>query len=61
MKNANFTLKALIFCPDFIGQTRTWFYKKAKLNFKIYAITNWERNNYNTHIDLSHEVKRVRQ
>ena len=24
--------------------------KKAKVNFKIYDITDWEANNYNTHI-----------
>ena len=26
------------------------FNKKAKVNFKIYDVTNWITNNYNTHI-----------
>lgn len=27
-----------------------WFDKKAWVNFKIYVVTHWETNYYNTHI-----------
>ena len=41
--SALFVLKILIFLLRL-------FDKKAKVNFKFYDITNWETNNYNTHI-----------
>ena len=54
MKNAfNLTLKALFvltFSPDILCHVGEWFDKKAKDNSKIYDITNWETNGYNTHI-----------
>ena len=43
-------LRDLQFCPDFFGYVGKQLYKKAMVNFKIYDITNWETNNYNTHI-----------
>ena len=50
MKNAfYFVLKALFilkifkFCPDFLGHAGTRLDKKTKVNFKIYAIINWEK------------------
>ena len=33
--------------------------KKTKVNFKIYDVTTWETNNYNTHI--AHHHKKWRQ
>ena len=36
--------------------------KKAKINFKIFDVINWETNNYNIHIAFkSQEVKAIRQ
>ena len=32
------------------GSCRKQLNKKAQFNFKIYDVTNWETNNYNTHI-----------
>ena len=26
-----------------------WLYKKAKINFRIYDVTDWDTSNYNTH------------
>ena len=53
MKNAFcFILKALLrylnFCPDFFGVIGKGLDKKAKVNFNIYDIINWE--NHNTYI-----------
>ena len=56
MKNAfDFMLKSsfrswdiYIFCPDFFIEKRPG--KKSMVNFKIYDITEWTTNNYNTHI-----------
>ena len=38
-------LRYLHFCLDFFAQGRKWFDKKAKINFKIYDLTNWNTNN----------------
>ena len=38
----------LILCPDF-GDLGKQLDKKAKVEFKIYDVTEWETNNYNTH------------
>ena len=43
-------LRFLNFCPDFFGHVGKRFDKKAKVNFKIYDVINWETNKYNTHI-----------
>ena len=57
MKNAfYFMLKALFvlsvfeFLSLFFGHLRKWLYKKAKVNFKTYDVTDWRTNNCNTHI-----------
>ena len=44
------SLKYLNICPDIFGLVVKRFDKKAKINFKIYDVTTWETNNYNTHI-----------
>ena len=33
---------------DYVGKQR--FHKKAKVNFRIYNVINWEVNHYNTYI-----------
>ena len=43
-------LKCFNFCPDFFRLVRKRLDEKDKVNFKMYDITTWERNNYNTHI-----------
>ena len=57
MKNAfYFTLKALFalkildFCSDFFGHVGKRLDEKAKVNFKIYDVINYETNNCNAHI-----------
>ena len=37
----------LSWLSDHVGK---WLDKKAKVNFKIYDITNWQKNNYSTRI-----------
>ena len=34
----------LDFCPDFFGHVGKRLYKKAKVNFEIYDVTEWETN-----------------
>ena len=38
-------LRYLHFCLDFFAHGWKWFDKKAKINFKIYDLTNWNTNN----------------
>ena len=40
----------VIFCPDFFDYVKKILDKKAKVDFKIYDITDWETNKSNTHI-----------
>ena len=40
----------MFFCPDFFGHGEKRLDKKAKVYSKIYDVTNWETNSYNTHI-----------
>ena len=40
----------LNFCSEIFGHVEKLLDKNAKVNFKINDITNWETNNYNTHI-----------
>ena len=47
------------FCSDFYGYVGKWLDKKAKVNFNIYNVTNWEINNCNTHI--AQYFKKLRQ
>ena len=42
------SLRNLNFCPDFFGHVEKRLDKKAKVNFTIYNVINWETNNYNT-------------
>ena len=44
-----FVLK-INFCFDFIGQVGKRLDKKARVNFKIYVVTNWETKNHNIHM-----------
>ena len=44
-------LRYLIFYPDFCGHLGKRLDKKGKVNFKIYDVTDWITNNYNTYID----------
>ena len=43
-------LRYLHFSPDFLGFARKRLDKKAKENFKIYDVTNWNANNHKEHI-----------
>ena len=43
-------LRYLSFCFDFLAMYKNTLIRK-KVNFKIYDVTNWLANNYNTHID----------
>ena len=45
-----FSFLYLIFCPDFFGHAGKRLDIKAKVNFKIHDVTDWERNTYNAHI-----------
>ena len=58
MKNAfYFMLKALLaleiftFLSSLFAYVEKWFDKKAMVHFKIYDITDWTTNNYNTYIE----------
>ena len=44
------TLRMLNFSLHIFGHAGIRLDKKAKVSFKIYGITNWITNNYNTHI-----------
>ena len=43
-------LRYLNFHLDSFGHVGERLDKKAKVNYKIYDITTWKFNNYNTHI-----------
>ena len=45
-----FVLKIFKFLSWFAGHVEKRLDKKDKANFKIYHITTWKANNYNTHI-----------
>ena len=45
-----FVLRIFNFLPDCFGQVGKCFNKKAMVDFKIYDVTTWETNNYNTRI-----------
>ena len=48
MKNVFYFM--LNFCPNFFYHAEKRFDKKAKVNFKIGEVTDWTKNNFNTHI-----------
>ena len=58
VKNSSFS-RYLNFCPDIFGSVGKWLDKKAKNNSKIYDVTDWETNNYNTLI--AQYLKKERQ
>ena len=44
-------LRYLNLCPQFFNHVRKRLEKKAKVNFKIYDVINWDIINYNTYIN----------
>ena len=69
MKNAfHFTLKALFtiikifkILSWLFGHAEKWLDQKDTFNFKVYDITAWLTNNYNTHWPISAEAKAIWQ
>ena len=51
----------LNFCIDFLVMKKKRLDSKYKVNFKIYDVTTWLTNNYNTFCPISCEVKTTRQ
>ena len=47
---SSFRREDLNFCSGFFGHVGKWLDKRAKVNLKIYDVTTWKPNNYNTHI-----------
>ena len=43
-------LRYLNFSLDFFCYLGIWLDKKAKVNFKMFDVINWETNNCSTHI-----------
>ena len=43
-------LRYLSFCSDFFGHVEKLLDEKAKVNFKISDVIDWEKNDYNAHI-----------
>ena len=43
-------LRYINFCPNFFVHVGKRLHTKAKVNFKVYDITDWQINNCNTHI-----------
>ena len=58
---ALFNLKIFNFCPDIFGHVGKRLDEKAKANFKIYDVINFETNSYNTYCSISQEEKTVKQ
>ena len=48
-------LTYLQFYLDFFGYIRKRLDKKAKVNFQIYDVTNWNTKNHNRHITRHHK------
>ena len=38
------------FCPDIFDHVEKRLDKKGKVDFKIFDVINWEKNNYNTQL-----------
>ena len=49
MKNAFSFSRYLNFCLHFLLMQKKRLHKKEKVNLKIYDVTAWLTNNYNTH------------
>ena len=59
-----FTLVAVFVLSRFLslfGHEDKRLDQKAKVNFKIFDVINWETNNYNTHFPISQKVKVIRK
>ena len=54
-------MRYLSFCHDVCGHAQKGFDKKAKVNFRIYDVTDWITNHYYTYCTISQEVKATRQ
>ena len=50
MLKALFVLEISIFSFKHFGQVQKWLDYKAKVNFKIYDVTDWTANDSNTYI-----------
>ena len=50
MLKALFIFQIFTFLSRLFGYVKKRFDKRAKLNFKIYDITDWATSNYNTYI-----------
>ena len=50
MLKAHWVLEISIFLICFFGYVEKPFDNNAMINFKIYDVTDWKTNNYNTHI-----------
>ena len=50
MLKALFVLEIFTFLYRIFGYVEKWLDKKVMFNFKIYDVTDWASNNYNTHI-----------
>ena len=51
MLKALFVLEIFTFLSLLFGYIEKRLDKKAKVNFKIYNVTVWQTNNYNTHFN----------
>ena len=58
---ALFSTKIFKFLSWLFGHVGKWLDKKIKVNFKIYDVTIWEIDKYNTYYPTSKEVKTIRQ
>ena len=62
MKNVFFSFwKNLIFCPGFFNHAGKRFDQKAKLNFKMYDVTDLNTNNYNISRSKSNQTMKFGQ
>ena len=62
MLKAFFFLRDLHFCPKRFGYVEKQLDKKSQVDFKIYDVTDWTTNNYNTHYaNISRGKKTIRR
>ena len=59
MLKALYVFEAFTFLSRVFGYVEKLFDNKVMVNFKIYDVTNWTTNNYNTHI--AQYLKKKRQ
>ena len=48
MLKALFVLEMFSYLPGLFSHVEKWLDIKAKVSFKIYGVTDWTTNNYNT-------------